>query len=166
MNPLHVYINNIFMKKYIFHTKKYMRIVLFYMQISLMPDLIEERWIIISVSVFHWTIWRKSDLTDTVGRKRSMLSGSLGNCGYSLILHLNLQVCFFFFKLVRCGGFPVGTSGKKPACQGRRQERQRLNSWVGKIHWRRAWRPTPVFLSGPTPVFLPGESHEQRILAG
>ena len=28
MNPLHVYINNIFMKKYIFHTKKYMSIVL------------------------------------------------------------------------------------------------------------------------------------------
>ena len=31
-------------------------------------------------------------------------------------------------------------------------------SWVGKIHWRRAWQPTPVF--------LPGESHGQRSLAG
>ena len=29
---------------------------------------------------------------------------------------------------------------------------------VGKIPWRRAWQPTPVF--------LPGESHEQRSLAG
>ena len=82
--------------------------------------------------------------------------------------------------------------------------------WVGKIPWRRAWQPTPVFLSGeshaqrslagyspqglkgtdtpeatqhwqdtahfrkipwrrawqPTPVFLSGESHEQRSLAG
>ena len=31
-------------------------------------------------------------------------------------------------------------------------------SLVGKIPWRRAWQPTPVF--------LPGESHEQRSLAG
>ena len=30
--------------------------------------------------------------------------------------------------------------------------------WVGKIRWRRAWRPTPVF--------LPGESHGERSLAG
>jgi len=34
----------------------------------------------------------------------------------------------------------------------------RVPSWVGKIPWRRAWQPTPVF--------LPGESHEQRSLAG
>ena len=30
--------------------------------------------------------------------------------------------------------------------------------WVGKIPWRRAWQPTPVF--------LPGESHGQRSLEG
>ena len=41
------------MKKYIFHTKKYMGIGLFCMQISLMPGLIEESWILISVSSFH-----------------------------------------------------------------------------------------------------------------
>ena len=29
---------------------------------------------------------------------------------------------------------------------------------VGKVRWRRAWQPTPVF--------LPGESHGQRSLAG
>ena len=33
-----------------------------------------------------------------------------------------------------------------------------LISWVGKIPWRRAWQPTPVF--------LPGESYGQRSLAG
>ena len=33
----------------------------------------------------------------------------------------------------------------------------RFDPWVGKISWRRAWQPTPVF--------LPGESHGQRILA-
>ena len=26
-----------------------------------------------------------------------------------------------------------------------------FNSWVGKIPWRRAWQPTPVFLSGKSP---------------
>ena len=30
--------------------------------------------------------------------------------------------------------------------------------WVGKIPWRRAWLPIPVF--------LPGESHRLRSLAG
>ena len=33
-----------------------------------------------------------------------------------------------------------------------------FNPWVGKIPWRRAWQPTPVF--------LPGESHGQRSLVG
>ena len=33
-----------------------------------------------------------------------------------------------------------------------------FDPWVGKIPWRRAWQPTPVF--------LPGESHGQRSLGG
>ena len=33
-----------------------------------------------------------------------------------------------------------------------------FDPWVGKILWRRAWQPTPVF--------LPGESHGQRSLVG
>ena len=33
-----------------------------------------------------------------------------------------------------------------------------FSPWLGKIPWRRAWHPTPVF--------LPGESHRQRNLAG
>ena len=51
-----------------------------------------------------------------------------------------------------------GTSGKEPTCQCRRCKRQGFNPWVGKIPWRRARKPTPVF--------LPGESHELRSLAG
>ena len=54
--------------------------------------------------------------------------------------------------------FPGGTSGKEPACQCRRRKRLGFSSWAGKIPWRRAWHPTPVF--------LPGESHGQRSLAG
>ena len=26
-----------------------------------------------------------------------------------------------------------------------------VSSWVGKIPWRRAWQPTPVFLPGESP---------------
>ena len=33
-----------------------------------------------------------------------------------------------------------------------------VQSWVGKIPWRREWLPTAVF--------LPGESHGQRSLVG
>ena len=33
-----------------------------------------------------------------------------------------------------------------------------FDPWVGKISWRRAWQPTPVF--------LPGKSHGQKNLAG
>ena len=33
-----------------------------------------------------------------------------------------------------------------------------FDPWVGKVPWRRAWQPTPVF--------LPGESHGQRSLVG
>jgi len=48
--------------------------------------------------------------------------------------------------------------GKEPTCQCRRWKRHGLDPWVGTIAWRRAWQPTPAF--------LPGESHEQRSLAG
>ena len=55
-------------------------------------------------------------------------------------------------------GFPGGTSGKEPTCQCRRQKRRGFDPWVGKIPWRRAWQPTPVF--------LPGELHGQRSQVG
>ena len=49
-------------------------------------------------------------------------------------------------------------SSKEPACQSRRLRRCGFSPWVGKIPWRRAWQPTPVF--------LPGKSHGQRCLVG
>ena len=45
-----------------------------------------------------------------------------------------------------------------PTCQCRRVRRLGFYPWVQKIPWRRARRPSPVF--------LPGESHGQRSLAG
>ena len=42
-------------------------------------------------------------------------------------------------------------SGKEAACQCRRHKRREFDPWVGKILWRRAWQPTPVFLPGEFP---------------
>ena len=55
-------------------------------------------------------------------------------------------------------GFPGGASGKELICQCRRHKRLGFNPWMGKIPWRRAWQPTPVFLLG--------ECHGQRSLVG
>ena len=54
-------------------------------------------------------------------------------------------------------GSPSGTGGKEPVCQCQRRKRCGRDPWVQKIPWRKAWRPTLVF--------LPGESHGQRSLA-
>ena len=53
---------------------------------------------------------------------------------------------------------PRQHSDKESACQCWRHRRCKFDPWVGKISWRRAWQPTPVF--------LPGESHGQRSLVG
>ena len=55
-------------------------------------------------------------------------------------------------------GFPGGAGGKEPTCQCRRHKRYGFNPWVGKIPWKLAWQPTPVF--------LPGKFHGRRSLVG
>jgi len=47
---------------------------------------------------------------------------------------------------------------KNPPANAGDSKRCRFDPWVGKIPWRRAWQPIPVF--------LPGESHAQRSLVG
>jgi len=54
-------------------------------------------------------------------------------------------------------GLPLGGSAVKNSLQCRNHRRCGFDPWAGKIPWRRAWQPTPVF--------LPGESHGQRSLA-
>ena len=49
-----------------------------------------------------------------------------------------------------------GSAGKQPDCPCMRHKRHEFDPWVIKIHWRRKWLPTAVF--------LPGEFHEQRSL--
>ena len=51
--------------------------------------------------------------------------------------------------------FPGGSVVKRICLQCRRHG---FNPWVGKIHWRRKWQPTPVC--------LPGKFHGQRSLVG
>ena len=51
-----------------------------------------------------------------------------------------------------------GSSGKESDCQCRRNKKHEFSLWVGKILWRRAWKPSPVL--------LPGEFHGQRSLVG
>ena len=55
-------------------------------------------------------------------------------------------------------GFPGCSLGKESASQCRRYKRNRFDSGVRKIPWRREWLPTPVF--------LPGKSQGQRSLVG
>ena len=55
-------------------------------------------------------------------------------------------------------GFPVGSVSKESACNAGDAGRPNFNPWFGKIPWRRARQPAPVF--------LPGESHGQRSLVG
>ena len=69
---------------------------------------------------------------------------------------LSMKIAITFWVPSLC--FPDGASAKDPPCQCRRRKRCRFDPWVGKIPWRRAWQPTPVF--------LPGESHGQRSPAG
>ena len=51
-------------------------------------------------------------------------------------------------------GFHGDSDGKKKIYLWYRKPR--FNPWVGKISWKRAWQPIPVF--------LPGEFHGQRSL--
>ena len=53
-------------------------------------------------------------------------------------------------------GFPGGAGSKESTCQCGSHKRHGFDPWVGKIPWRRAWQPTPVF--------LPRESHGQMSL--
>ena len=58
----------------------------------------------------------------------------------------------------RSMGLPRWYRGKESTCQCRRNKRSGFNPWVRKISWRRAWKPSPVFLLGA--------SHGQRNLGG
>ena len=86
----------------------------------------------------------------------SAFQGPPGGCSKAAWLKTTMPG--FLSSLRNALGFPGGTIGTEPTCQCRRHKRRGFDPWVGKIPWRKAWQPTPVF--------LPGESHEQRSLEG
>ena len=51
-----------------------------------------------------------------------------------------------------------GVSGRESTCLCQRHSIHGFDPWIGKIPWRRAWQPIPIF--------LPGDSHGQRSLGG
>ena len=81
----------------------------------------------------------RSSPSHPLGCHRSPALGSLYRPSDSYWLYiLHMAICML--------GFPGGVSGKEPVCQCRSLERWRFNPWDGKIPWKRAWQPTPVFL--------------------
>ena len=48
-------------------------------------------------------------------------------------------------------GYPFQYSWTSLVAQTVKNPCMMQETWVGKIHWRRAWQPTPVFLPGETP---------------
>ena len=69
------------------------------------------------------------------------------------------QLIFLVSIACMLGASQVVLMVKNPlASAGDAREICRFNPWVGKILWRRAWQPTPVFMLG--------ESHGQRSVVG
>ena len=60
-------------------------------------------------------------------------------------LHRNSVILILKCWTTHYSGFPGGSDGKESACNSGRPG---FHPWVGNIHWRRVWQPTPVFLPG------------------
>ena len=72
------------------------------------------------------------------------------NSVYDLQAHImSFLISFLTLFIV----FPAGSDSKRVCLQGRRPG---FHLWVGKIPWKRKWKPTPVL--------LPGKSHGWRSL--
>ena len=60
-----------------------------------------------------------------------------------------LKILSFFSSAGKESTSSAGDTGSIPGLgrsSGEGIERPGFNRWVGKIPWRRAWQPTPVFL--------------------
>ena len=71
----------------------------------------------------------------------------------SLVLSMNLDWSMCYSAVYQVALVVNNLSANAGRCR-----RQAFAPWVGKISWRRAWQPTPVF--------LPGEFHGKRSVVG
>ena len=70
---------------------------------------------------------------------------------YCLCLIATQPCDLFIFIFNDLVGLPRWLSNKVSACQCRRCG---FDPWVGKIPWRRKWKPTLVFLPGKSPLMI------------
>ena len=71
---------------------------------------------------------------------------------------IRTATCGFGGDTVEPKGFSGGSVVKDLPANAGGGKRHSFDLWVGKIPWRRAWKPTAEF--------FPGESHGQRNLEG
>ena len=98
---------------------------------------------------------RKRDATGRGRRNKTILEdlchlldlsvSSYGQCQAMTLMKDYLALCAYSVS------FTGGSVGKKSACNAGDAGRHGFDPWVGKIPWRRAWQPTPVFLPGESP---------------
>ena len=122
--------------------------------------------------IFKWKWERKTGAFQPQGERREVSKGEkclvcggeeflywgstvrlFGYVWWSRVLDSNKRELAYMYYYM---GFPGGARGKEPTCQCRRHKKCGFDPWTGKIPWRKAQEPTPVF--------LPGESHGQRSL--
>ena len=63
----------------------------------------------------------------------------------------------------------LGDASNARYLPGQEKQRRGFDPWVGKIPWRRAWQPIPVFLPGEHSSLWteePGELHGARGIHG
>ena len=107
---------------------------------------------------FCWTD-KTSMLTQFIKNFLKMTEHASETTGRFVFLFLFFGINYGFrswcvtisYVIIVTGSFPGRASDKEPTSQSRRHKRLGFNPRVGKIPWRRARQPTPVF--------LPEESH-------
>ena len=112
--------------------------------------------------------WRSSEKSLLKNKTSEESTPSLSECCFSVgdsvgILDRTffiVQDCLDHWRIFRTTPAvpPSGSVVKNLPDNSGNCRRQRFYPWIEKIPWRRAWQPTPVFLTG--------ESHGQRRLVG
>ena len=100
---------------------------------------------------------KKARLEESGGRRIRLLLEGTCHVEFCSVNGKSRYLSNFGLVVSSSGAFQVVLVVKNPPANAA-DKRGWLDPWAGKIPWRRAWQPTPVF--------LPGESHGQRSLAG